>query len=50
MEQLSKLRTCQAHSTVILAEEDSSVFRKLGVDVTFDPYYNQKKLYHGKSK
>ena len=48
LEQLSQLKGCQAHSTVILPEEDGNVFRKLGVDVTFDPQYTQKKLYHGK--
>ena len=48
MSQLSKLRGSEAHSTVILPLEDANVFRKLGVNVTFDPVYQQKKLYHPK--
>ena len=48
MEQLSKLRGSEAHSTVILPSQDANVFRKLGVNVTFDPVYQHKKLYHKK--
>lgn len=48
MEQLGNLRGSEAHSTVILAEEDSNVLRKLGINVTFDPVYQHKKLYHKK--
>lgn len=48
MEQLNKLRGSEAHSTVVLPLEDANVFRKLGVNVTFDPVYQQKKLYHPK--
>lgn len=46
MHELPHLRGAQAHSTVILPLEDANVFRKLGVDVTYDPIYTQKKLYH----
>jgi uncharacterized protein (UPF0371 family) len=48
MAQLNKLRGAEAHSTVILPLEDANIFRKLGVNVTFDPVYQQKKLYHPK--
>ncbi len=48
MSQLNKLRGSEAHCTVILPQEDAEVFRKLGVNVTFDPEYQQKKLYHKK--
>jgi len=48
MAQLNKLRGSEAHCTVILPQEDADVFRKLGVNVTFDPVYQQKKLYHKK--
>ncbi len=47
MEQLSKLRGCEVHSTVILSEVDRKVFRKLGVNLTCEPKYQTKKLYHG---
>ncbi|MFV8214302.1 DUF1846 domain-containing protein, partial [Streptococcus pluranimalium] len=45
MEQLGKLKGSEVHSTVILPEEDKNVFRKLGINVTFDPVYSQNKLY-----
>ncbi|MBR2990487.1 MAG: DUF1846 domain-containing protein [Solobacterium sp.] len=48
MEKLGELRGAEGHSTVILPEEDASVFRKLGVNITCDPVYHQKKMYHRK--
>ena len=48
MAQLVNLRGSEAHSTVILPSEDANVFRKLGINVTFDPVYQHKKLYHRK--
>lgn len=46
MEQLVNLKGSEAHSTVILPLEDANVFRKLGVNVTSDPEYHHKRLYH----
>lgn len=46
MEQLPKLRGCEAHSTVILSQVDSNVFNKLGINLTCEPKYQTKKLYH----
>ncbi|MBR3966963.1 MAG: DUF1846 domain-containing protein [Clostridia bacterium] len=46
MKQLDKLRGCDAHSTVILAEDDFNTFKKLGVHLTCEPRYQKKKLYH----
>ena len=46
MEQLPKLKDCQVHSSVILAQVDESVFRHLGVQLTCEPVYQTKKLYH----
>ncbi|MCL2873715.1 MAG: DUF1846 domain-containing protein [Defluviitaleaceae bacterium] len=43
--QLSRLKGCEAHSTVILAEVDNNVFRKLGVNLTSEPSYQGTKLY-----
>ncbi len=40
------LKDCEAHSTVILSQVDSRTFKKLGVNVTCDPQYQVKKLYH----
>ncbi|MBR4949296.1 MAG: DUF1846 domain-containing protein [Clostridia bacterium] len=44
--QLPKLRGLEAHSTVILSRVDEQCFRKLGVNITFEPNYQTKKLYH----
>ncbi|MBQ8164185.1 MAG: DUF1846 domain-containing protein [Clostridia bacterium] len=46
MAQLSNIRGLEAHSTVILARVDEQCFRKLGVNITFEPKYQTKKLYH----
>ena len=41
-----KLHGSEAHSTVILSRVDENVFRKLGVNLTCEPKYQTKKLYH----
>lgn len=46
MQQLEQLRGCECHSTVILPEEDRTILRKLGLNVTVDPHYQQHKHYH----
>ena len=46
LQQLSKLRDCEAHSTVILSSVDDSTFRKLGGRLTCEPRYQTKKLFH----
>ena len=46
LSQLSKLRDCEAHSTVILSSVDETTFRKLGVRLTCEPRYQTKKLFH----
>lgn len=46
MQQLQYLRGCEAHSTVILSQVDENVFRKLGINLTCEPKYQTKKLYH----
>lgn len=40
------LKGLEAHSTVILSRVDENVFRKLGINITFEPKYQTKKLYH----
>ncbi len=42
MEQLSKLRGCEVHSSVILSSVDENVFRRLGVNLTCEPKYQAK--------
>ncbi len=46
MEQLSALEHAEVHSTVILSEIDASTFRKLGMQLSCEPQYQTKKLYH----
>ncbi len=46
IDQLPLLKGCEAHSTVILTEVDAGIFRKLGMNLTCDPEYQTKKLFH----
>ena len=39
MEQLSKLRGCEVHSSVILSAVDEKTFKRLGVNLTCEPRY-----------
>ncbi len=41
MEQLSSLRGCEVHSSVILSPVDEKVFRRLGVNITCEPRYQK---------
>ena len=43
LEQLPKLRGCQAHFTIMLGEVDRKIFKKLGVGITCDPIKKEKK-------
>ena len=42
MEQLSRLRGCEVHSSVILSQVDEKVFRRLGINITCEPKYENK--------
>ena len=44
MDNLSKLRGLQAHSTIMLTRNDEQSLRKLGIDVTSDPFYPSDSL------
>ncbi len=46
MEQLQNLKGCEVHSSVILSQVDTNVFRKLGINLTCEPDYQSQKLYH----
>ena len=48
LDQIGKLHGCEAHSSVILAQVDSKTFKKLGINITCEPKYQVKKLYHAK--
>ena len=46
LDQLHNLKGCEAHTTVILASTDEKMFKKLGMNITCEPTYQSKKLYH----
>ena len=45
-ERLALLRDCQAHISVVLSSVDMRIYKKLGLQVTCEPKYETKKLYH----
>lgn len=45
MDMLVKLRGCDAHASCILPENDISVVRKLGINLTCEPEFGSKDLY-----
>lgn len=49
MEEINNLAHCEVHSSVILSQVDVNVFRKIGINLTCEPTYQTKKLYHGVS-
>lgn len=46
LEQLPKLRGCQVHTSVMLSDVDIKSFQKLGLELTSEPCYEKKALYH----
>ena len=46
MEQIPKLQGCEAHTSVIVSNVDKDIYRKLGINLTCEPIYQTKKLYH----
>lgn len=44
--QLPKLVGCEVHCTVILSQTDENILRRLKLNVSCDPTYQTKKLYH----
>lgn len=46
LEQLPKLRGCQVHTSVMLAKTDIKQFQKLFVQLTSEPQYENKRIYH----
>ncbi len=46
-EQLSNLRNCEVHTSVIISENDERTLKKLGMHLTCEPVYENKRLYHG---
>lgn len=48
LQQLAKLKDCEAHSSIILKMADESIFKKLGMNLTCSPKFRTKKFYHKK--
>ncbi len=48
LEQLGNLKGLEAHSSVIMSSADQRTFKKLGINMTCEPKYQVKKLYHAK--
>ena len=46
MKAIEQLRYTEVHSTVILSPVDEMTFRKLGMNLSCEPKYQTKKLYH----
>ncbi len=46
LDQLKNLSGCEMHSTVILSQVDEKLLKKLGINLTCEPTYQTKKLYH----
>ena len=46
LDQLKKLRGCQVHTSVMLSEVDIRIMNKLGLQLTSEPRYENKKIYH----
>lgn len=46
LKQVPLLKGCEVHSSVILSEVDRNIFRKLGMNLTCEPQYQTKKLFH----
>lgn len=45
LEKLPLLKGCQAHSSVLLSSVDLSVFRRLGIEITCQPRYENRRIY-----
>ncbi|HPE95553.1 MAG TPA: DUF1846 family protein, partial [Bacillota bacterium] len=46
LEKLHMLKGCEMHSSVILSQVDESTLKKLGINLTCEPKYQTKKLFH----
>ena len=46
LDQLKSLGGCEMHSSVLLSQVDEKLLKKLGINLTCEPLYQTKKLYH----
>ncbi|MCL2333238.1 MAG: DUF1846 domain-containing protein [Candidatus Methanoplasma sp.] len=50
LEQLPKLRGCEMHSSVILSSVEESTLKRLGLNITCEPVYQNNALFQGQRK
>jgi uncharacterized protein (UPF0371 family) len=46
LDQIKRLEGCEMHSSVILSQVDEKLLKKLGINLTCEPAYQTKKLFH----
>ena len=46
LKQIPKLYGCDVHSTVILSAVDKDTFKRLGMNLTCEPAYEEEKRFH----
>ncbi len=46
LDQLKNLEGCEMHSSVLLSQVDEKLLKKLGINLTCEPVYQTKKLFH----
>ncbi|MBP3327526.1 MAG: DUF1846 domain-containing protein [Clostridia bacterium] len=46
MDQLDNLKGCEAHFSVIIGDEDKKLLKRLGINISCEPYYENKRLFH----
>lgn len=46
MDQIDKLKGCDAHFSVIVSAADEKLYRTLGLNVSCEPKFEQRKFYH----
>lgn len=46
VEKLAQLKSCEAHSTVIISKSDEQAYRNLGIEITCDPEFASESLFY----
>ena len=46
MDQIDKLKGCDAHFSVIISPTDEKLYRTLGINVSCEPKFEQRRFYH----
>ena len=46
MDSINKLKGCDAHFSVIISPTDENLYRTLGINVSCEPKFEQRRFYH----